>query len=210
LHQHPIEERVIAVGLAALAGFVDAHAFLELGGYFVSFMSGNTTRIGAGVVENLAAVLVPAGLIALFVAGVVSGTIAARLARLGSDGIMYVVTGLLAVAALLATLGYRTAAVAVLAVAMGAENGVFVRNGEVSIGLTYVTGALVKLGQRLAAALLGGDRWGWVWYLLLWMGLTAGAVLGALSYMAIDLAGLWVAVAAGLGLGLALTRLRPA
>lgn len=32
--------------LTAIAGFIDALAFIELGGYFASFMSGNTTQLG--------------------------------------------------------------------------------------------------------------------------------------------------------------------
>ncbi len=209
MHQHTPKERIVAVALAGLAGYVDAHAFLELGGFFVSFMSGNTTRLGAGAVENVSAVLIPAGLIALFVGGVMAGTILSRLARLGAAGIMATVTALIALAATLAALGQPSLAVAVLAIAMGAENGVFVRNGEVSIGLTYVTGALVKLGQRLAAALLGGDPWGWVWHLFLWLGLAFGAVLGALTYSSLGLAGLWFAVFAGIVLSLALKRVLP-
>ena len=195
---------MIAVGLAALAGFVDSHAFLQLGGFFVSFMSGNTTRLGTGTIDTLAAVLVPAGLIALFVAGVMAGTLFARLAGVGPPGIMALVTALLALSAGLAAAGRPNAAMAMLAVAMGAENGVFVRNGEVSIALTYVTGALVKLGRALAAALLGGDRWGWVWHLLLWLGLASGAALGAVSYLAIGLDGLWIAAAGSAALSLAL------
>ncbi|WP_164153920.1 DUF1275 family protein, partial [Stenotrophomonas maltophilia] len=39
---------VIAICLAALAGFVDALAFTSLGGFFASFMSGNSTRLGVG------------------------------------------------------------------------------------------------------------------------------------------------------------------
>ncbi len=56
-----------------------------------------------------------------------------------------------------------------MAMAMGAENIVFERNGEVSIGVTYMTGSLVKLGQRMVVALLGTDRLGWVPYLYLWL-----------------------------------------
>jgi len=36
----------IAVALAILAGYIDGIAFVYLGGYFVSFMSGNTTQSG--------------------------------------------------------------------------------------------------------------------------------------------------------------------
>ena len=63
---------------------------------------------------------------------------------------------------------------------MGAENGMFTRDGEVSIGLTYMTGSLVRMGQKLAGALMGdNDRWGWIPYLFLWSGFVAGAVMAA-------------------------------
>ena len=57
-----------------------------------------------------------------------------------------------------------------MALAMGAENAVFERDGKVSIGLTYMTGTLVKVGQRLTGALFGGDRFAWAPYPLLWRG----------------------------------------
>ena len=40
--------RAIAYSLSALAGFVDAIGFIGSGGFFVSFMSGNSTRLGVG------------------------------------------------------------------------------------------------------------------------------------------------------------------
>ena len=68
------------------------------------------------------------------------------------------------------------------------------------LGLTYVTGALVKVGQRLAAALTGGERFAWVPNLLLWAALVAGSVCGALAYHWIDLAAVWFAAAGALAL----------
>ena len=41
----------LAACLAALAGYVDAIGFLKLGGLFVSFMSGNSTRLAVGLAE---------------------------------------------------------------------------------------------------------------------------------------------------------------
>ncbi len=93
----------------------------------------------------------------------------------------------------------RVVSLAVAALAMGAENAVFEQDGEITIGLTYMTGTLVKLGQRLALTLRGGDPFGWTSYLKLWLGLLTGATLGAGADQRFGLATLWgAAVATGL------------
>jgi uncharacterized membrane protein YoaK (UPF0700 family) len=86
-----------------------------------------------------------------------------------------------------------------IVLAMGLENAVFQVGGG-GLGLTYITGALVKVGQRLAAALTGGSRWSWAPSLLLWAALVAGSVCGALAYQWINLAAVWFAAAAALTL----------
>jgi uncharacterized membrane protein YoaK (UPF0700 family) len=63
-----------------------------------------------------------------------------------------------------------------------------------------MTGTLVKLGQRLAAALLGGDRLAWAPYLFLWLGLVSGACAGAAIYPYLGLNGLWIAAGAAAAL----------
>jgi len=47
-----------------------------------------------------------------------------------------------------------------IVLAMGLENAVFQIDGGAGLGLTYVTGALVKAGQLIAAALSGLARAG--------------------------------------------------
>jgi uncharacterized membrane protein YoaK (UPF0700 family) len=170
---------VLAAALAALAGYVDALGFLRLGGYFVSFMSGNSTRLAVGLAMDRAAAAVAGRLVAAFVAGVVAGAlVAARAGHRRKPAVLVLVAAILAVAALLDRFGIWPAVA--LAAAMGAVNNAFMRNGEVAVGATYMTGTLVKLGQHLAHALSGGALWGWVPYLLLWSSLTGGAVIGAL------------------------------
>lgn len=186
--------QILAACLAALAGYVDALAFIMLGGFFVSFMSGNSTHLAVGIAEGSASALVAGAIIASFVLGVAVGTLTGQFA--GSRRrpvVLGLVCVLLAAAAAFSQIDATSAAVFAMALAMGAENTVFEREGEVSIGLTYMTGTLVKLGQRIVAALLGGDRFGWVPYLLLWMGLVLGAVIGATAYLHIGMNGLWIA-----------------
>ena len=192
----------LACALSALAGYVDGIGFLHLGGLFVSFMSGNSTRMGVSLAEGQwwhAATSL--GLIALFVVGAAAGSLIV-LGR-GANRQPWVLLAealLLAAAALCYAFGLSSAAVAAMVLAMGLENAVFQIEGGAGLGLTYVTGALVKVGQLLAAALTGGAHWAWVPNLLLWAALVMGALCGALAYHWINLAAIWFAAAAALAL----------
>jgi len=193
-----------AIGLAALAGFIDALGFVGLGGFFVSFMSGNTTRLGVALGSTTWPAVVRAGaLILTFLAGVMGGTLLAyALPRWRKPAVLAAVTAILAASALCHQGGDDPLALFLLAAAMGAENGTFQRDGEVTIGLTYMTGTLVRFGQRAALALVGGERWAWVPHLLLWLGFLVGVTAGALAYRHVGLDALWIAAAAAAGLTL--------
>jgi uncharacterized membrane protein YoaK (UPF0700 family) len=203
--------RVLAACMTALAGYVDAVGYLTLSGYFVSFMSGNSTRLSIGLASGDRAVVALAGaLVALFVVGVMAGTVATRRwSRHRTMVVLLVVATLLALAAVAAALGAPAAAIGLMTVAMGAENVAFERDGEVTIGITYMTGTLVKVGQRLVAAFTGGDRWAWAWNLILWLGLVGGAAVGAVTYRHVALTSLWIAAAAALVLALVARGMMP-
>lgn len=188
--------QALAIGLSALAGYVDAVGFIQLGGFFVSFMSGNSTRLGVGLIERSNDAALAGGLIALFVTGVVAGSLTGRFAAAHCRPVVLVLVAvLLFVAALADATGATPVAVMAMVFTMGAENAVFEHDGELHIGLTYMTGTLVKFGQRIAATIMGGPRFAWASYGLLWAGLVAGAVAGAASFSWIGLASLWPAAA---------------
>lgn len=190
------EQRIkfLAAGLSALAGFVDATGFLKLGGFFVSFMSGNTTRFAVGLAQDKNSAVIAGGLIGAFVLGVVIATLAGRFAGKRRPAIILaLVATFLAIAAGFGEAGFTVVAVMPMVLAMGAENAVFAHEGDVHIGLTYMTGTLVKLGQHIASAFLGGNRFAWWPYFLLWAGLAGGATIGALLYPYLGLNNLWFA-----------------
>jgi uncharacterized membrane protein YoaK (UPF0700 family) len=192
----------LACALSALAGYVDGIGFLLLGGLFVSFMSGNSTRMGVSLAEGQWWSAAQAfGLIALFVIGAAAGSLIV-LGR-GTNRqpwLLLVEALLLAAAALCYAFGLSNVAIAAIVLAMGLENAVFQIDGGAGLGLTYVTGALVKVGQLVATALTGGARWAWAPNLLLWAALVTGTLCGALAYHWINLAAIWFAAAAALAL----------
>ena len=192
----------LACALSALAGYVDAIGFLHLGGLFVAFMSGNSTRLGVSLSEGQwSSAAASLGLIALFVIGAAAGSLIVLGRGVNRQPwILLAEAVLLAIAALCDAFGFSNAAVAAIVLAMGLENAVFQIHGGAGLGLTYVTGALVKVGQLAAVALTGGDRWGWASNLLLWAALVAGSLCGAAAYHWINLAAIWFAAASALAL----------
>jgi uncharacterized membrane protein YoaK (UPF0700 family) len=195
VHTHHSSEIVLAAGLSAVAGFVDAVGFIHLGGYFVSFMSGNSTRAGAVLAQgSWTGFGLAMGLVGAFLAGVITASLLRRaVPRHKRLAVLAYIGVLLCGAALLFDGGLWLPLVPpLMAFAMGAENVVFERDGEVSIGLTYMTGTLVKMGQRIATAFAGGDKLGWVRYFGLWFALTLGSVLGGFAYHALNLDALWL------------------
>lgn len=202
--------RTLATCLSALAGFVDAIAYVHLGGFFVSFMSGNTTRLGVSLAEGSSDAALAGGLLLTFVVGVILGSLTGHLSvPRRQPAVLVLVALLLACAAGLAAADRPLLAAIAMALAMGAENAVFELNGEVRIGLTYMTGTLVKLGQRITAALLGGDRFGWTPYLFLWMGLATGGLAGALTFSRLGVGGIWIAAGVAGVLAIAAARMGP-
>jgi uncharacterized membrane protein YoaK (UPF0700 family) len=192
----------LACALSGLAGYVDGIGFLNLGGLFVSFMSGNSTRMGVSLAEghwsNAAEAL---GLIALFVTGAGAGSLIVLGRGAHRQSLVLAVEALLlAAAALCYTFGVSNVAIAAIVLAMGLENAVFQIDGGAGLGLTYITGALVKVGQLAAEALTGGARWSWAPNLLLWAALVSGSVCGALAYHWLNLAAIWFAAATALAL----------
>lgn len=199
----------LACLLSSLAGFVDAIGFIHLGGLFVSFMSGNSTRLGVSLQEgHWREALETVGLIALFVAGAGAGNLIVLGRASYRKTFVLLAEGLLLIGAALSYgFGFSALSISLIVFAMGLENAVFFTGGAGGLGLTYITGALVRVGQLMALALRGGKRWEWLPSLLQWASLVIGSVLGAFAYRLYSLDAIWFAAAlalmlsAGLALG---------
>jgi uncharacterized membrane protein YoaK (UPF0700 family) len=179
MHRYDPARQCLALGLAGLAGLVDATGFVVAGGYFTSFMSGNTTRMGVELVERPVLALAPLGLIGCFLAGVILGALTGRRFRGRHKRVLLgLVALLLASGAALLASGLPIPFLGVSALAMGLANNVFARDGEVTVGVTYMTGALVRFGQGIAARVAGEPLPSTRGYGLLWSALAMGAATG--------------------------------
>lgn len=179
-------ERLLAVVLTGTAGFVDAVGFLEVGGYFVSFMSGNSTRMVVDLAGGrLGAAGVAAAVLVSFFVGAAAGAVVTRRQSLyDRPTVLSLVAALLLLALGLqwltdATVAGLPVAMSVAAAAMGAMNSVFHSGGVVSLGVTYMTGAVVKAAHSLVDALAGGSWAPYRHQVALWGSLASGGVAGA-------------------------------
>lgn len=176
---------MLAISLTAVAGWVDAIGFLRLGHFFVSFMSGDSTQLAvASLSRDWRDAASAGGIVALFVAGVIIGRLVAESARdWGRPTVLLLEAFILAAAA---AAGSSTAAVIVpIVLAMGIQNAAIDKKRTAGMGLSYVTGTLVSLGDGLADALRARDaarRWDWLGHLLHWLALVAGAACGTVTY----------------------------
>jgi len=166
---------------------------------------GAMTRLRPVLMTALVASLgfVPMGIIILFVVGVMAGRFIRHFfPKKPSTAILTFMSLTLTCAALLHGSNAIMLAAILMTIAMGAANNVFFRGGEVSVGVTYMTGTLVKLGQRLAAKFLGEKDQSWLPYFFLWTGLVSGALVGSVGYGFFGLHALWASVILSLALTL--------
>lgn len=200
---------VLSLLLSGVAGYVDAIGFIETGGLFVSFMSGNSTQAGVDVVERgLAASFLPLTLVAAFVIGVAAGALIGGQGRRRAWAITASGTAVALSSCLAALAPTGPARFWVLSFAMGALNTLYLSEGRARVPITYATGTLVSLGLSVAALLTGRSRTAWQRPLLLWGSLAGGAVVGATAHrLGSGLALLFAAIVLGIAAaGLAMHR----
>lgn len=173
--------------LAALAGVLGATAFTHSAGYFVTFMTGNAQRAVLGFFRDDYWLGISATVLLIaFVAGVVSASLCHRLIwPTRPHAATVLTTAALVLATVLdLTVGGGPALplpflpIMLVTFGIGTLNTTFVKDGEVSIPLSYVTGTLVKMGQGIERHLNGGELADWLGYFLLFASFVFGATVG--------------------------------
>jgi uncharacterized membrane protein YoaK (UPF0700 family) len=176
----PTDRTAAAILLAMIAGCVDAVGFSELGGYFVSFMSGNSTRLGLHLAyQEWSSAWFVLGLVALFVGGAALGAIVVEQAgRRSAVMLLLVEAALLAAASFLLDGARPMAGVVFLPVAMGLSNAFVLGDRGARIGLTYMTGTLVRIGTGLTRLGSPGEARAVLLDIALWLALVLGVTIG--------------------------------
>ncbi|KFE54744.1 YoaK family protein [Pseudomonas syringae] len=168
----------LAASLSVLAGMTDAIGFMATGD-FVSFMSGNTTRLAVAISD---ADIGTTGRLLLaiftFVVGNALGVIVARLGGRRALPLLLCIAMLLCAAAAF-PLDSQISTIVAAILAMGMLNAAVEQVNGLPVGLTYVTGALSRFGRGLGRWMLGERRDGWRVQLVPWVGMFIGAVIGA-------------------------------
>ncbi len=181
--------------LAALAGLLGATAFTHSAGYFVTFMTGNAQRAVLGVFRDDVWLSITATLlIVCFVAGVVIASVCRRHCWVAHPHGPTVLTtlSLVGATALDIVLGEKAEGqldllpILFVVFGIGALNTSFVKDGEVSVPLSYVTGTLVKFGQGIERHIAGGQAADWLGYFLLYASVSLGAAAGGCISLAVS------------------------
>ncbi|HTZ13603.1 MAG TPA: YoaK family protein [Mycobacterium sp.] len=188
--------------LASLAGVLGATAFTHSEGYFVTFMTGNAQRAVLGYFRDDVKLSVSAGVLMLcFVAGVVVASVCRRHFWVAHPHGPTVLTTFSLFAATVFGLiddgleGVDLDFVPIMLVVfgVGALNTSFVKDGEVSVPLSYVTGTLVKMGQGIERHIAGGNVTEWLGYFLLVTSFVVGAAIGGCISLILNGTGMLIA-----------------
>jgi uncharacterized membrane protein YoaK (UPF0700 family) len=171
---HPSGPLVLAFSLAGVAGFIDAHLFLNVTNVFVANMSGNMVRVGifTGSGDWSIAAASAAALFA-FGAGVVVAiahhdTQLRNNKRVRPDELL-VVEALLVLSLPIILIAFdvefsnqaraiQYTVIGIGAFAMGIQASSLRRVGSIAVATTYGTGTIVRIGEKAALVLRRAER----------------------------------------------------
>ncbi len=171
---HPSGPLVLAVTLAGVAGFVDAHLFLHVTNVFVANMSGNMVR--AGISTGSADWAIAGGSVAALIAFSAGVVVAIshhdrqlrRDGRVRPDDLVVVEALLVLSLPIIVMVGdvefsnrpdaIHVVVIAIGAFSMGIQASSLRRVGSIAVATTYGTGTVVRIGEKVALALRRAER----------------------------------------------------
>lgn len=202
---------MMALFFSFVSGYVDGLGLFVLGDVFLSFMSGNSTRLGIQLVKgDLTQVMKYSSILIAFVGGAFLGDL--LVSRIKKERLLVILSA--EIVLLTMTMGFLQYTRATwltfmpLTIAMGVQNHGQITINETILGKSYVSGQLFALGVAISKAFQGKQYWSqcllcglaWIFFIL---GGSTGAILAiaadpglAILFLVLALAGLllWLIV----------------
>ena len=181
-----MQER-LAICLALIAGYVDATGLIQWKTY-VSFMSGNTTSLGAAVSTGKPGIIITSfTVIICFLSGIYAGTCLSLWKRIKNPILtFYIVSGILIFNSIIAYFYdiNNLLSIAIVGFSMGLMNTIVTSVGKQKVNTDFVTGTLNSLARNTAMLTMTDDKMEKEEYksnaihlLLLWIGFLSGAFI---------------------------------
>lgn len=179
-----MQER-LAIFLALIAGYIDATGLIQWKTY-ISFMSGNTTSLGAALsTDKFGIVITSVTVISCFLLGIYAGTCLSLWKRIKNQILtFYIVSGILIFYSIIAYFYdiNNLLSIAIVGSSMGMMNTIVTSVGNQKVNTDFVTGTLNSLAKNTAMLSMTKDtmekeeyRSNVIHLLLLWIGFLSGA-----------------------------------
>ncbi|KFC19437.1 YoaK family protein [Chryseobacterium sp. FH1] len=181
-----MQER-LAIFLALIAGYIDATGLIQWKTY-VSFMSGNTTSLGAAISTGKSGIIITSvTVISCFLLGIYAGTCLSLWKRIKNQILtFYIVSGILIFYSIIAYFYdiNNLLSIAIVGFSMGLINTIVTSVGNQKVNTDFVTGTLNSLARNTAMLTMTKDKAEKKEYqsnaihlLLLWIGFLYGAFI---------------------------------
>lgn len=177
----------LAIFLALIAGYIDATGLIQWKTY-VSFMSGNTTSLGAALSTGKYGIVITSiTVISCFLLGIYVGTCLSLWKRIKNQILtFYIVSGILIFYSIIAYFYNinNLSSIAIVGFSMGIMNTIVTSVGNQKVNTDFVTGTLNSLARNTAMLSMTDDKAEKVEYksnaihlLFLWIGFLSGAFI---------------------------------
>ncbi|QQQ28315.1 YoaK family protein [Chryseobacterium indoltheticum] len=185
-HSIKTQER-LAIFLALIAGYIDATGLIQWKTY-VSFMSGNTTSLGAALsTDKYGIIITSVTVISCFLLGIYTGTCLSLWKSIKNQILTFhVVSGILIFYSIIAYFYdiNNLSSIAIVGFSMGMMNTIVTSVGNQKVNTDFVTGTLNSLARNTAMLMMTEDKAEKKEYqsnaihlLLLWIGFLSGAFI---------------------------------
>jgi len=177
----------LAIFLALIAGYIDATGLIQWKTY-VSFMSGNTTSLGAAISTGKYGIIITSiTVISCFLLGIYAGTCLSLWKRIKNQILTFYIVSVILIFYSIIAYFYdinNLLSIAIVGFSMGMMNTIITSVGNQKVNTDFVTGTLNSLARNTAMLTMTDDKIKKKEYtsnaihlLLLWIGFLSGAFI---------------------------------